>query len=354
MLQAMRAVMSAVAAGALAGGILSPAVGKDPGDPSHLSPPVSAEPASRRQAPELAGVAGDDKPVVALVYLVPSDRRPIPGFERVLQNALVHVQRWYTAQVGTSFTVASPVMRTVATAHPSAWYASTPNGPDRVDWFIHNVAAEGFKETGGGWYSRTIVSVIYIDAEMEPGQHGGAGADGAAVLHRLDIEGLLGRSNASICRWVGGLGHELGHALGRPHPPGCDGGGADRNAGACQTLMYTGMYAYPKTTLAAEDRMALDQSVFFGNRISFSAPPFDCERIGKIAVQAPGTAVANCDLSTPGPHAPRHICYLGLDGDRAIHGFFDKTGTDRWHEISPVISVDWTVVSESQVSGVVV
>ena len=115
-----------------------------------------------------------------------------------------------------------------------------------------------------------------------------------------------------------------------------------------KTLMYTGMYAYQKTTLATEDRMALDQSVFFGNRISFSAPPFDCERIGKIAVQAPGTAVANCDLSTPGPHAPRHICYLGHDGDRAIHGFFDKTGTDRWHEISPAISVDWTVVSESQ------
>lgn len=69
---------------------------------------------------------------------------------------------------------------------------------------------------------------------------------GLAVLPRADIDGLLGLSQSTLCRWVGGLGHELGHAVGLDHPPGCD---ADQSQKPCKSLMYLGYLSYDRRLL---------------------------------------------------------------------------------------------------------
>lgn len=62
----------------------------------------------------------------------------------------------------------------------------------------------------------------------------GGGTSGIAVMSHNDLRGLVGepfldcngRVDARYTyppnRWIGGQGHELGHAYGLPHPPGCD------------------------------------------------------------------------------------------------------------------------------------
>ena len=64
--------------------------------------------------------------------------------------------------------------------------------------------------------------------------------------------------------WIGGLAHELGHAFGLPHPPGCDEGwnGCDADA-----LMWAGYaYDYPDTYLTEADKLTLLGSPFFQYR----------------------------------------------------------------------------------------
>ena len=55
------------------------------------------------------------------------------------------------------------------------------------------------------------------------------------------------------------MAHELGHALGLPHPPGCDDGES-----GCDTLslMWAGYAIYPDTYLRADEKEALLWSPF--------------------------------------------------------------------------------------------
>jgi hypothetical protein len=66
--------------------------------------------------------------------------------------------------------------------------------------------------------------------------------------------------DAGYCRWVGGLGHELGHAFGLPHPPECE-----SNSASCPStaLMWLGYISYPNAQLTDGDRTKLNQSRFF-------------------------------------------------------------------------------------------
>ena len=60
-------------------------------------------------------------------------------------------------------------------------------------------------------------------------------------------------------RWIGGGGHELGHALGLPHPPGCDEG-----LPTCdwEALMYVGYDDWPHTHLRDDEKAVLLASPF--------------------------------------------------------------------------------------------
>ncbi|WP_375434771.1 T9SS type A sorting domain-containing protein [uncultured Hymenobacter sp.] len=212
-------------------------------------------------------------PRVRLIYLVPSDRTINPIYAGAIANAGRDLQRWYQQQLGNNktFSLHTPVVETYQTTHSVAWYQTNPNG-DTFAQFFYNAAQDAFAATGGGYNDPNYVYAIYIDAESGCGQCGGCGGGGILVVGSNDLRGLVGEPAIRYCptdsepvqyppcRWVGGLGHELGHAFGLPHPPGCDEGQSSCDA---NDLMYLGYITYPATYLRASEQATLNQSPFF-------------------------------------------------------------------------------------------
>ena len=107
------------------------------------------------------------------------------------------------------------------------------------------------------------VWVVYADV-MEPCAESygiGRGGDGRTIMGAWDLEGLsdpewshCGQRAHGYGRWIGGLGHEIGHAFGLPHPPGCDEGRSTCDHAA---LMATGFYDWPDTYLRQDERRVL-------------------------------------------------------------------------------------------------
>ncbi len=87
-----------------------------------------------------------------------------------------------------------------------------------------------------------------------------------------DLEGLggapctLSDEGVTYCqpqtRWVGGAGHEIGHSLGLPHPPGCDSGATICDTHAQRSLMWAGYANYPATYLIDSEKQYLLKSIF--------------------------------------------------------------------------------------------
>ena len=94
-----------------------------------------------------------------------------------------------------------------------------------------------------------------------------------------------GRINRTAEQWIGGLGHELGHALGLPHPPGCDAGlpTCDQEA-----LMGSANYVYPETYLRADNKEALIRSQFIGTEPVPGRHPDDVANASSISGVAYG------------------------------------------------------------------
>ena len=202
---------------------------------------------------------------VRVVYLVPSNTSVRQECKIAIANAFQHLQLWYLKQMGNgkTFTLNDPIVEVVRTNHDDKWYAKNPAGEYHL-WFWNNVLTDGFALTDAKFDDPNFVWVFYIDAENDREQYGGAGTNGVAVLPQHDLCGLMGESNEPILRWIGGLGHELGHAFGLPHPPGCE---ENPCLPECQSLMYAGMYNYPNTFLLPEDKERLNRSRFFNNMV---------------------------------------------------------------------------------------
>ena len=108
-----------------------------------------------------------------------------------------------------------------------------------------------------------------MDANPGCDQCSGCGGRGLVVISANDLKGLVGyeidkscpnviRSYKS-CRYVGGMGHELGHALGLPHPPECD-----EEFPSCwdHDLMMYGYTTYPNAFFNEADKISLSNSNF--------------------------------------------------------------------------------------------
>ena len=118
--------------------------------------------------------------------------------------------------------------------------------------------------------SKGFAWVLYVDVLHgcnAPGRLG-AGTLGVTMLPRQDMDGLIGARYFDDCgkeyklpinRYIGGAGHEMGHAFGLSHPPGCEAGAAtcDQNA-----LMWAGYVSYPNTYLRDDDKQILLASPF--------------------------------------------------------------------------------------------
>ena len=165
-------------------------------------------------------------PSVRTIYAVPSDRSAQEHFADVVNNAVHHVQRWYASQLrGYTFAVEGPIPQICELYAPAAFYEGKDgwgrviSGLQRCDRVKH--------------FSDEHVWVIYVDADFDcslsVGELG-AGGDGVTILHRGDLDGLSEPQTYRLCGrpprgdygWIGGLAHELGHAFGLLHPPGCE------------------------------------------------------------------------------------------------------------------------------------
>lgn len=221
-------------------------------------------------------------PVVRVVYLVPADRDERRDFVTATDAAIGHVQRWYWERMGNrkSFRLHAPVVEVHHLPHDAKWFVDHQLEADRSQWFWQNVLHDGFEATGGDFHDPQNRWVYYVDAENHQDQAVGGNA-GVCVLPRHDLMGLVGQSmfpgERDVCRWVGGLGHELGHAFELPHPPGYEKFALDRSAGS---LMALGFRAYPETFLNPEDIDKLGASPFF-SEMDFPDLMPDCRNLLK-------------------------------------------------------------------------
>jgi hypothetical protein len=213
-----------------------------------------------------AVIAANGEADVRAIYLVPSDVSPRAAFPSAVSDAIRNLQSWYAVQMtGMTFALPASIVETIVMDHPATWYANNKNGEDRVAWFWNNVTSDGFSKTGGSFDDPLHIWVFYVDATPDKDQIQG-GTNGVAVLSRNDVTGILGLSSEPVCRWIGGLGHELGHAFGLDHPSACESGKLDPNAAECQSLMFLGYQNYCGTLLTLDDKNRLLKSSFFSSK----------------------------------------------------------------------------------------
>lgn len=171
-----------------------------------------------------------ESPRVRFVYMVPADMQFNPTYNSAIETAARTLQTWYAGQLGGRlfrYTVEHYI-----TPNPAAYYSGSC---DQWGYYTRTLE-DGFAATGGYFNDPNNRWIFLNSADLCPNQ-GAGGTSGVAVLHGDDVRGLA--SNTPN-RYIGGLGHELGHAFNLPHPTGCP------QTGNCtQPLMYLGYTIFP-------------------------------------------------------------------------------------------------------------
>jgi PKD domain len=231
--------------------------------------------------------------VVRVLYLIPQDRAFRADYSAAVENAMASLRTWYQNQLsGKTFTLAHSRPETCILPQPAAYYA-------RDSW--NKIFADVQRCAPVTYASSSVTWVIYADVVHECNTPGrlGAGTTGLTIMGRQDLEGLIGAPyvvfdcgevfSSPIGRYIGGAGHELGHAFRLPHPPGCDAGlpTCDWNA-----LMWTGYAAYPNTYFRADEKAIL------------AANPFLTTQASSIALHLPRVSRAYVALSWVSSGAP--------------------------------------------------
>jgi hypothetical protein len=202
-------------------------------------------------------------PTVRMVYLVPSDRNRKDSYRQKMELAIRELQAFYRSKLGgKTFSLHNPVVEVVQTAHPVSWYTKDAPASSDSQRFWESVTTDGLTLMHGDFDDPENRWVFYIDADPLCGQ-GVGGTSGVALLPANDLRGLTCQTNrpvcpnespdtAGFCRWVGGLGHELGHSFNLEHPvpgtcpvpdPNCD-----------HALMFLGYRTFPDAYLLLSDK----------------------------------------------------------------------------------------------------
>ena len=213
---------------------------------------------------------------VRVLYAVPADREFRSDYSEAIQHAIVDLQSWYRRELGgRTFSLYNATPEQCQLSEAEDFYG-------RYSWQKVVDGVQHCAPVRGG--TSTFAWVVYVDVDLPCAPDGssgsweqgydqlGRGSAGLTILPRNDLDGLIGEKlvytvcdggpwDGPIGRWIGGLGHELGHALGLPHPPGCDEGlpTCDHEA-----LMSNGYEAYPNTYLRLDEKEILGRSPFIG------------------------------------------------------------------------------------------
>jgi hypothetical protein len=202
---------------------------------------------------------------VRFIYLVSKDRTVNPAYKKAIEMAAVDIQAWYKKQLnGITFKLNSPVVEVAYSDKDASYFYANPNGQDKDTWGFNNTLAECKRLLGTKQGDSEYVWAIYSDGPGNSGRGGG----GVCIMPEDDLLGLIGKhpTQPDINRWIAGLGHEIGHAFGLPHP-------SDTQKDA-DAIMWRGIYGkYPdKCYLTEADKEKLNQSPFFfdekGNQVA--------------------------------------------------------------------------------------
>lgn len=208
--------------------------------------------------PALAALAQPERQdkTVRMIYLVSKDREVREEYRAAIEHAIRDLQKWYAGQLGgVTFKLHEPVVEVVRSDKTADWFTQNPNGQNRDDWGFNNSLAEASRLIGAKQGHARHIFILYSDGPGNKGRGGG----GVAYLPEDDLLGLVGRhpTQKDPLRWIAGLGHELGHAFGLPHP--------QDTVKDADAIMWAGFYGkYPdRCYLTATDKQSLLHSPFF-------------------------------------------------------------------------------------------
>ena len=239
------------------------------------------------EAPVSVRISERKHGTVRVLYASPSDREFRADYSEAISHAIVDLQSWYRRQLGgLTFSLYQATPEWCQMSEPEDFYA-VGHAWNKVLAGVQHCApvTNGFSDFVWVIYPDVVEDCDEYHRLGEDGHELGRGGLGLTMLP--DLEGLTnpgkkyyfcgeGPYHGSPGRWIGGSGHELAHAFGLPHPPGCDPWDpATCDHQEASSLMHDGYWLYPETHLLPSDKEVLIRSPFFDGGPTYDRASLD-------------------------------------------------------------------------------